>query len=199
MVKSAGEFYSLIPEKMEEKYSEENLPEPFVEFRRKFVELVGSGRILDAGCGPGRDCEFFMENGFEAVGIDVAEGMIEYARGNRKGEFHVMDMRSLDFEDSSFNGLWCSASIFFIPKEEIKGVLAEFSRVMKENGVIYLNFKVGKGELVKEKWGEKVKEYHLGREEVEKMLQESGFEILEYRTNQAVQILQIVVRMYMRE
>lgn len=185
MVKSADEFYSLFPEKMEDQYSEKNLPDAFVELRQEFTEMVGSGRILDAGCGPGRDCEFFTDNGFEAVGIDVAEGMIDYAKENRKGDFRRMDMRSLEFEDSSFDGIWCSASIYFLPREEMEEVVTEFSRVLKQGGVLYFNFKVGDGERIKQKWGEAVKEYHLSQEEGKELVRENGFRVIESTVNEA--------------
>ncbi|MBU0979836.1 MAG: class I SAM-dependent methyltransferase [Nanoarchaeota archaeon] len=42
-----------------------------VDWLKKFCQKVKGKRILDLGCGPGRDCIFFMDNGFDAYGTSV--------------------------------------------------------------------------------------------------------------------------------
>ena len=44
--------------------------------------LIGQGpfRILDFGCGPGRDLKVFRDSGHEAIGLDGAERFVELAR-----------------------------------------------------------------------------------------------------------------------
>ncbi len=45
---------------------------------RPFLELVpGDGRILDAGCGSGRDTKAFLERGYQVTAIDASGKMIE--------------------------------------------------------------------------------------------------------------------------
>lgn len=65
--------------KMAERHSLENLPAEFNEKITEFAELSGAGKILDIGCGHGRDVHYFQRNGFQALGIDPSENMIKYA------------------------------------------------------------------------------------------------------------------------
>ena len=47
----------------------------------RFLHYVRpKGRILDAGCGPGRDTAAFMARGYEVVAFDVIEEMVQLAR-----------------------------------------------------------------------------------------------------------------------
>jgi len=177
MVEDPEKFYSRHPEKMDESYSDENLPQEFLELREDFLKTVGDGEILDCGCGTGRDTDYFVRNGMEAVGIDIAEGMIEHAQENREGEFMEKDIRELDFDEDRFEGIWCSASIFFMPKKEMKEALKNLRKVLKPNGIIYISFKIGDGKVEREKWGDSVIQYHLPEDEAVEVLNDSGFEI----------------------
>jgi len=179
-MREAQEFYSENVEKMAESYNDDKLPEEFLQMRKRFSEMVEDGKILDAGCGTGRDTEFFNEEGLKAVGIDIAEGMIEFAKENKKGEFKIMNLKNTEFADDYFNGVWCSASIFFMNEEQMKRSLDELSRVLKGQGILYISFKTGDGKYVKKRWGEKVEEYHISVEEAKKMLENAGFDIVDF-------------------
>lgn len=172
------EFYSKDLEEMDEKFGDlEKMPEQFLEFLDSFVSRVGSGRVLDAGCWTGRDTEFFSEHGLEAVGIDLATDAIEHANDNRRGDYREMDMRDLEFENSSFNGVWCTAAIFFMPKVEMKKALEEFHRVLKPDGILYVSIKLGEGENLKTRKELEITEHLLSQEEAEELVEQTGFKI----------------------
>lgn len=175
--------YSKNPEKFDEEVKEENLPDTFLELRERFVDEVGAGSILDAGCGSGRDTDFFAGRGFSAHGIDMADGMIEYARQHRDGSYQKMDLRDLSFQDDLFDGVWASASIFFMPPADMEVTLQEFHRVLKTSGVLYVNFKEGEGEQVKQIWGDSVTEYHVAADTAEDLLKAAGFTLIDKTTN----------------
>ncbi len=59
------------------------------------------GRILDAGCGVGRDALAFAERGFEVVAFDASEEMARLARERVGGRAEVLRMR---FEDVAWRG-----------------------------------------------------------------------------------------------
>jgi ubiquinone/menaquinone biosynthesis C-methylase UbiE len=103
--------------------------------------------ILNVGCGDGRDNVHLEKNVAKAIGIDLSEGMLQEARKlYPQGDFRRMDMRYLLFENESFDGIWASGSIYHVPKSEFGMVLREFQRVLKDDGVLSLNFKLGTGE-----------------------------------------------------
>lgn len=179
-MKSVAEFYSEDPEKRDQEYSEASLTEEFLSLREEFVELCEENdRILDAGCGQGRDSDYFFNQGLDPIGIDLTEGSIEYAKENKKGSYQVMDIRDLKFSEDSFSGVWAVSSIFFMPLEEVDDTLSEFKRVLNPEGYLYIDFKQGDGEFIKEKNGNKIKEYHVTCSQARSLIEESGFHILE--------------------
>ena len=153
-----------------------DLPDAFRELLESFVEALEGPAVLDAGCGPGRDAAFFAERGLDPVGIDRAVEMAEYARANRPGRYLRMDLRSLGFAADSFDGVWCPASVFFVPFEGMTAVLSEFERVLRD-GVIRVGFKLGDGRLETEKWGTTTVEYRLSVERARGMLGSAGFDV----------------------
>ncbi len=114
----------------------------------KFQALLAGKKILDLGCGPGRDVKVFVENGFQVTGIDLSEEMIKLARDEMlEAEFIVGDLLELPFEDQSFDGVWSSATIHHLKKEDIPIALSEINRVLKKNGAAYISVKRGDGEI----------------------------------------------------
>lgn len=107
--------------------------------------------ILDVGCGDGRHCVLIEKNGGKALGIDLSQGMLKEAHTYYpQGDFQCMDMCNLLFDDNTFDGIWSSGSIYHVPKSEVRNVIKEFRRVLKPNGVVAINFKLGQGEGLEE-------------------------------------------------
>lgn len=183
MTESARNFYSKNVQNQWHQYKEKNLADEFLEYRERFCNLVESGEILDAGCGPGRDVNYFVDRGLEATGIDISQDMIKFARNQNKGNYSVMDMRNLEFEAERFHGIWCSASIFFFEPESMKKVINQFYDILKNNGVLYIDFKQGEGQHVKEKWGSQVNEWHITSNQARNMIKASGFKIIDQINN----------------
>ena len=103
--------------------------------------------ILDVGCGDGRHCAIIEENGGKAVGVDLSDSMLAEAKAYYPGgDFRKMDMREMLFDDGSFDGTWSSGSIYHVTKVDVRVVIMEFARVLRKDGVVALNFKLGKGE-----------------------------------------------------
>lgn len=116
---------------------------------KKMLSFMASSEplILDVGCGDGRHCKLFHENGAKTIGIDLSDAMLAESRKYfPAGEFRKMNMLALDFPDSHFDGIWSSGSIYHVPKKDIGQVISEFSRVLKPRGITAVNFKLGDGE-----------------------------------------------------
>lgn len=173
----AAELYDEHAEAFDAATNLDALPEAFHELLESFVDRLAGPAILDAGCGPGRDCEYFHDEGLDPVGIDIAPGMIEYARTNRPGRYLLMDMRALAFETDRFEGIWCPASIFFAPVEEMSVALNELRRVCRPGGIARIGFKLGEGPVTVEKWGTETMEYHVSEETARSLLEAAGFAV----------------------
>ena len=182
---SAKKFYNENAESQADHYTDENLAEEFIELREEFADKSGE-KLLDAGCGHGRDTEYFYEKGLTSTGIDISEELIKIARNRFEPDFQVMDFRNLQFKDEKFDSVWASASIFFVPPEEMKTAINEFYRVLKPEGDLFVSMKIGSGEPeLNEKWSSKVKEYPVEMDEARKMFESAGFFIERKQVNES--------------
>ncbi|PSP40919.1 SAM-dependent methyltransferase [Halobacteriales archaeon QH_10_70_21] len=177
MPEPPAEVYGRVASEFDKRTQLDELPDAFREMLESFVEHLDGPAVLDAGCGPGRDAAYFAEQGLDPVGVDLAAGMVEYARKHRPGRYLRMDLRALGFPANSFDGVWCPASVFFVPYEGMATALGEFERVLRPGGVARVGFKLGDGRLEVEKWGTATVEYRLSVERAREMLTGAGFDV----------------------
>ncbi len=109
----------------------------------KFIPL--NGKILDAGCGSGRDSLFFKQQGYSVVSFDISKDLVDLASRLIGQKVLHMSFSDLDFENE-FHGIWASASLLHVPQEEIDDVFGKLSKALKENGILYASFKYGSKE-----------------------------------------------------
>lgn len=105
--------------------------------------------VLDAGCGPGQYTRYFWSRDRFAVGIDISAHTIANARA-RCGlpVFARMSMTALAFPDAAFTGIWACASVPHIPRASVGRALAQFHRVLKPSGVLFVNVPLGSGSRI---------------------------------------------------
>jgi len=110
---------------------------------RFFKDALGNGkRILEIGCGTGRDARELIEQGFDYTGIDASEGMLAIARENAKGgSFKKGDFYALDFPTGSFDGFWAAASFLHAPKADMGKALSEARRILRDGGIGFISLK----------------------------------------------------------
>ncbi len=125
----------------------------FLEWEENYIQKLlffiskSNPLVLDAGCGDGRHCLLIDKSGGRAVGIDLSDSMLEESRTlYPDGNFRKMDMQEMSFDDDFFEGIWSSGSIYHVPKSHIDNLIREFGRVLKPEGVVAVNFKLGEGE-----------------------------------------------------
>ncbi len=109
----------------------------------KFIPL--NGKILDAGCGSGRDSRLFKQQGYSVVSFDISKDLVDLASRLIGQKVLHMSFSDLDFENE-FHGIWASASLLHVPQEEIDDVFGKLSKALKENGILYASFKYGSKE-----------------------------------------------------
>lgn len=116
-----------------------------------FIDLLPRGaKILDVGCGPGRDVKTFRELGFDAMGIDGSHAMIELARTIAPdATFQQVAFDEIEFADA-FDGIWASASLLHVPADQIDDVLTRLARALRTPGIIYMSVKAGDGKRIHE-------------------------------------------------
>jgi len=102
-------------------------------------QLHGQGpfRILDFGCGPGRDLKIFRDMGHEAIGLEGAERFVQLAREYSGCEVWQQDFLSLQLPSESFDGIFANAALFHVPSQELPSVLRELWATLKPSGVLF--------------------------------------------------------------
>ncbi len=111
--------------------------------RNKFVRLLPSGgKILDLGCGSGRDSLAFMKMGFDVVPVDGSEGMCHEAEKNTGLKVRRLLFEDLDYENE-FDGVWACSSLLHLRSVRIPTVLGLIRRSLRQDGIFFTCFKKG--------------------------------------------------------
>lgn len=110
--------------------------------------ITPGGKILDAGCGSGRDTLYFLKRGYKVVSFDASEQMVKLSSELTGQQTLLMRFDEVEFRDE-FDGIWACASLLHVPKAEIMDVLRKLTQGLRDNGVFYMSFKYGQGEEYK--------------------------------------------------
>jgi len=94
-------------------------------------------RILDLGCGPGRDLKGFKDLGHEPIGLEGAERFVEFARKYSDCEVWHQDFLRLQLPVEHFDGVFANAALFHVPSQELPRVLQELRATLKPGGVLF--------------------------------------------------------------
>lgn len=120
------------------------------DFYNKFLSYVKDrDRILDLGCGSGRDSKYFKSNGYEVTAVDGSVKMCDYVRNTLGIEVVNTTFDKIDFK-SEFDGVWACASLLHIDYTEIDEVLEKIKLALKDNGILFMCFKYGTSKRVKD-------------------------------------------------
>ncbi|MBQ8180172.1 MAG: class I SAM-dependent methyltransferase [Candidatus Methanomethylophilaceae archaeon] len=140
------DFYDTDPEG----YSEETFTADVSELRDRFLAHLPAGaRILDLGCGSGRDTVAFRSMGFTVVPVDGSEGMCRVAVTNTGSPVRRLLFSDLDY-DSEFDGVWACSSLLHVPSVELPRIMSLVHRALRPDGILYVSFKEGVYEGVRD-------------------------------------------------
>jgi SAM-dependent methyltransferase len=126
-----------------QEYLENTIDADMSEMIEKFLSYLKPGaRILDAGCGVGRDTKVFLQKGYEVEAFDSSIQMVRLS-----SEYTGQMTRFLRFEDmdyvDEFDGIWACASLLHVSRKDLPDVFRRLERGLKKGGVLYASFKVG--------------------------------------------------------
>ena len=115
----------------------------FSAMRGRFTSLLDPGaRILDLGCGSGRDARAFLEEGFDVTATDGSPEMCAIAE--RTTGIPVRHQLFEDLDDAgAYDGVWACSSILHLPKDQLADVLRRVGRALSPRGIVYTLFKYG--------------------------------------------------------
>ena len=113
---------------------------------QRFLSLLPpTGRVLDAGCGSGRDAKAFADRGFCVDAFDASPELAKLATILTGQTVEVMSFTDFD-RHHLYDGIWACASLLHVPEVDLPQALQRLWRGLKPDGVLYISFKHGTGE-----------------------------------------------------
>jgi len=103
-------------------------------------------RILDLGCGPGRDLVAFRARGHEAVGLDGCPEFVRMARAASGCEVWRQDLLALRLPARRFDGVFANAVLFHVPSQALLRVLGDLCATLRPDGVLLSSNPRGRNE-----------------------------------------------------
>ena len=115
----------------------------FGALQREFVRrLPKGGRVLDLGCGSGRDSLAFLKAGFEVDAVDGSAQMVEAA--SELTGLPVAHALFSDYEPKGpYDGIWACSSLLHVPASGLADIISKYARALAPRGTFYLSFKLG--------------------------------------------------------
>ena len=111
-----------------------SLEEPVV---HGIVDALSVGRALDACCGTGRHAAHLAERGWDVLGVDATQEMLEVARAKAPGaRFEQGDVLDLPLPDDTVDLAVCSLALTHVP--DLGAAVAEMARVVRPGGTVVL-------------------------------------------------------------
>lgn len=121
----------------------------FTEIQDIFLECVPiGGKILDFGCGSGRDTKYFLSKGYNVDAIDGSEKLCKIASEYTGVQVKQMLFEKLDVVEE-YDGIWACASILHVEKKQLTDIMKKIAIATKTDGVVYASFKYGEFEGVR--------------------------------------------------
>jgi len=108
-----------------------------IEALLQYIEGEPPFKILDFGCGPGRDVKTFADLGHVPIGLDGALRFVEMALDYTGSDIWHQDFLKLDLPIEYFDGIFANASLFHVPSIELPRVLMELKASLKLKGVLF--------------------------------------------------------------
>ena len=134
-----------------QRYYSDNAEEYFRETVNSFVtqaaekflsHIPPKGRILDCGCGSGRDTKYFLDNGYDTDAIDINPELCILASHYTGHPVLCMDYNALDKREA-YDGIWAQASLLHERRENLPELFSILARALTKNGVLYCSFREG--------------------------------------------------------
>ena len=114
----------------------------FKDTQDRFLNFLNGNKILDFGCGSGRDTKYFLDKGYDVTAIDGSEELCKKA-----SEYTGIDVKHMYFQElqevETYDGIWACSSILHLNRNELKDVFNRMSDALTTDGIIYTSFKYG--------------------------------------------------------
>ena len=145
--------------------------------------LPSDVRLLDLGCGGGRDAGDLDQCGYRVVGVDRTSVLLLAGRRRYPSLPLVRaDLRQLPFRGMSFDGLWAAASLMHLPKPVARHILTDLCKLVRPGGLFAATVTYGvRSRLVTDGWVPGRYFARWRKDELARAVRRAGWTILELK------------------
>lgn len=143
----------------------------------QFIQnLTPGAKVLDVGCGSGRDTLTLKSLGYEVTAFDASEELVKL--GSQKISHQILHMKIEDMNwKEEFDGAWAMASLLHLKKDEMPFNLQKIMDSLKPDGIFFMCLKAGQGEGYDDS-GRFFSYYSI--EEVTKLFRDIGYRDIQF-------------------
>lgn len=155
---------------------------------KKYVDMFlnqfnSNAKILDIACGTGELLKYYTDKGFVANGIDISKEMVNISK-RKAPDANAIEKSLYDIDklEERFDGISATFIFVHIPKEKINDVIKKIKGRLNQNGIFFMLFTTSLQEGMQEEPLDNRYKYYVvnySKEEIENVLTDNGFEILE--------------------
>ncbi len=139
--------YNLIAKQYVDKYYVDLTDVPYINLLLK--DLPKGTKVLDAGCGAGQFTAYMQKQGFDALGIDMSDAMLDFARQKSPdAAFKKMDFTQMSFAPKSFGAILSAYSLIHVPEKEVVTTLKGFANALTDAGKVLIIAQKGESDHV---------------------------------------------------
>lgn len=153
---------------------------------REILPWIGQGRLLDVGCGPGRNMTAFKDQGWDVYGLDASDAAVTSAREQFGDRVSLGNLDSVRYQPRSFDVVLFSHSLEHM--YDPLSMLKEAWRILTDQGRLVITLP-NIGSLEARLFGrwwfpwELPRHlYHFDKATLARLLEQAGFRVVRLRT-----------------
>ncbi len=134
-------------------------------------------KVLDIGCGSGRDLLWLKQQGFRVTGFEGSPGLAELAGKNAECKVICDDFEQYDFSRLAADAVLLTGSLVHVPHERFEQTFRNIMQALKSKGHALVSLKEGTGERTDHHG----RVFYLWQDEtLRKIFSDNGFSVLKY-------------------